>query len=454
MLKEHIPSVLSAITTIIGISIYNHGSDILTGSISKTIHKISEWIWRRSSITIPSALETGKYEHTSSECYVCISRFVFNHLQSQYAHLSVCSISGIEKLGLYNEHQKTYDIKYKGQMLTFKLVSCKNENETWKKMDAIEVSANVRSGTLYNIVQSICKEEGAEMKKQQWKLTIQVDKSVEMIKEFPRSFDSIFLEKDIKEDLIDDINNFLTKEKWYKDHGIPYRRSYLFSGPPGTGKTSMVEAMAHLTHRKIKILRLTDIISDSHLAALVLSIEPETILLIEDIDASSNIVRSRNHKLQTHNVGETTFGELAHLIDSRRKEEKGIPPLTLSGMLNALDGVSVPDGIIFVLTTNHVEHLDRAVIRPGRIDRRLELENCSMDRIRKMYEFYHNRSLPNEDEKYFESHTFSPAEIMGICSRISDRLGDYQYLQDTISYYKQQNANEQTLQTEQTVQNE
>lgn len=183
----------------------------------------------------------------------------------------------------------------------------------------------------------------------------------------PRSLDTIVLEKDIKQDLIDDINRFLETKEWYQKRGIPWRRGYLISGPPGTGKTSFVFALAGHFNRPICVLNLGSVDNDDDLFSAMIDAPLNAIILIEDIDcAKQSGARQNKFKLaqnKTYNVSTDTF-ELSP-DSSDNDDEKGI---TKAGLLNALDGITVPDGRILIMTTNHPDQLDPALIRPGRAD--------------------------------------------------------------------------------------
>ncbi len=137
---------------------------------------------------------------------------------------------------------------------------------------------------------------------------------------------------------LDDLRDFYRSEAWYAARGIPYRRGYLLHGPPGTGKTTMVLALAGELKLAVATLSLSSrLMSDESLRALVDELPVATVLLIEDVDCAFK--ESRN----------TT----------------GVTGITLSGLLSALDGVSSRDGRVLFLTTNHPDRLDPALVRPA-----------------------------------------------------------------------------------------
>lgn len=155
-----------------------------------------------------------------------------------------------------------------------------------------------------------------------------------------RDMSTVILEDNLGERVVDDLKRFISSESDYERMGIPWHRGYLFHGVPGTGKTSLVLAMANNLNTSVYYLSLSGIKKDSDLESLVSQVPPRSILLIEDIDV---------------------YGAAFE-----RVEKEG--SVSMSGLLNILDGVITPHGLITVLTTNNLETLDAALVRPGRAD--------------------------------------------------------------------------------------
>ena len=168
-----------------------------------------------------------------------------------------------------------------------------------------------------------------------------------------RPLESVILPPEQKKRIVRDIEVFLDSQEWYKHRGIPYRRGLLFYGPPGCGKTSLVMALAGYFKRPIYTLNLGSLKGDDTLIEAVTSVPKHGILLIEDIDVAK-ASKSRE-----------TMSE-----DEKKSEAEQI---TLSGLLNSLDGTFSRDGRILVMTTNHPENVDEALLRSGRVDLREEI---------------------------------------------------------------------------------
>ncbi|EDN11144.1 predicted protein [Histoplasma mississippiense (nom. inval.)] len=168
-----------------------------------------------------------------------------------------------------------------------------------------------------------------------------------------RSLESISLAEGQKEEVCNDMCKFLKAQRVYAKTERPYRRGYLFSGPPGTGKTSLVQALAGKYGLDIYMLSLTgQNMTDEELQWLCSHLPRHCVLLIEDID-SAGINREKMRAIQE---------------DGARQNNQ----VSLSGLLNAIDGVSSSDGRILVMTTNCRDQLDAALIRPGRVDREVK----------------------------------------------------------------------------------
>ena len=174
----------------------------------------------------------------------------------------------------------------------------------------------------------------------------------------PRALETIVLTHGQSERIISALRIFEASSAAYAARGIPWRMGCLFKGPPGTGKTSFVLALAGHLNRPICVLNLGSVADDDALFSAVMDAPSDAIVLIEDIDCAGSS-RARAAPQQASEAVE---------IPAANDDDADARGVTKAGLLNALDGITTPDGRIFVMTTNHPELLDAALIRPGRAD--------------------------------------------------------------------------------------
>ena len=173
-----------------------------------------------------------------------------------------------------------------------------------------------------------------------------------------RPWKTIVTQGTIKEDLLQDISTFRRSGEWYNVRGIPYRRGYLLHGPPGTGKSSLVYSLASALNSSICVLTLSDSrLTDDDFMDRLATAPSNSIILIEDIDVALPS-KKRQKAIQTEKQGKRG--------DMRNKNSEYKGSLTMSGVLNGIDGVTTANAQILIMTTNHKDDLDPALIRPGR----------------------------------------------------------------------------------------
>ncbi|VUC35954.1 unnamed protein product [Clonostachys rosea] len=199
-----------------------------------------------------------------------------------------------------------------------------------------------------------------------------------------RPLSTIILNQGAKKLLLDDIEGFISVEtqRWYTRRALPYRRGYLLYGPPGTGKSSLSLSIAGQFDLDIYVISVPDA-SDSDLKELFQDLPSRCIVLLEDIDA----------------VGLSKVSDPDSELESDSDSGSGSGRVTLSGLLNVLDGVTSQDGRIVIMTTNHREKLDPALIRPGRIDRQVLLPLADAEVIHSVFMFLFGSTEDVDGEK-------------------------------------------------------
>lgn len=256
-----------------------------------------------------------------------------------------------------------------------------------------------------------------------------------------------------KESFIKELDKFVNnKEKHkeeYEECGQTYKLSLVLHGEPGTGKTSIVRGMLNYTGRDAVVVPWCNIKTCGDLASILRNNMyngkkkelKDMIFIFEDFDANrSTILKTRKHPIKCKRNDETEIKELVKNIEEKATEintpkeiieeikklheyaATSIFPtaiedeLTLEYVLNMLDGIVENHDAIIVFTTNHLEEIDPALIRPGRIDYKLELKNATVNTIKEMVSKKYRLREPElyEYNEYFlkmKDYVLSPAEV-------------------------------------------
>jgi chaperone BCS1 len=281
----------------------------------------------------------------------------------------------------------------------------------------------------------------------------------EVVFESTRSFDNLFF--DNKLIAMDKINHFLKNKEWYYNKGIPYSLGIGIHGPPGTGKTSFIKAIATYTQRNIICISLKLIRTKKQLDNIFFEERynddnkrhsitfDKKIIVFEDIDCIGDIVMDREKKKNKNknkngedyslglgrklNLDEMTMtskvnmGDLLETIaEMDESSKKGImtsatpkaliddEPITLDDILNLWDGIRETPGRIMIISSNHYNDLDPALKRPGRIDITLELSYASRQVISEIYKHLFELDIDPTVLEQINDKFYSPAEIINI----------------------------------------
>lgn len=220
-----------------------------------------------------------------------------------------------------------------------------------------------------------------------------------------RPISTVVLKKGQIESVIEELNSFIESEDKYNILGIPYHHGILLSGPPGTGKSSTAKVVASHLGLDTYYIALSSVRDNETFHELISEIKPRSVLLLEDIDT---------------------------VQAAKSRDKKGKDGVTMDALLNVLDGVLSPHGVITIATTNHVENLDEAVIRPGRIDTVYAvdyLDNEQLERICKQFIKMENVIFPD-----ITGLKISPADIVGeIKKHINDHETAYKAIDKFIA---------------------
>jgi hypothetical protein len=224
----------------------------------------------------------------------------------------------------------------------------------------------------------------------------------------------------------------LKRKDWYENKGIPYTLGFMFHGEPGCGKTSSVKAVANTARRHIINIQLSEIKTKSQLRHLFFNEEihvyngntterytipvHERLYVIEDIDAMGDSVLKREWRKPSAKVEEKPKSGDPWLD----QEEEFKEPIDLSFLLNLLDGTLESSGRIIAISSNFPERIDRALIRPGRIDMIVHFKKCNREILQEMLNSFYDRTFDDwttDDLNY----KWSPAEVNQVLFRNFDK---------------------------------
>lgn len=219
----------------------------------------------------------------------------------------------------------------------------------------------------------------------------------------PRSLNSVILKEGQMGRIMTHLNTFLDNKEAYAKADIPFRTGILLHGAPGSGKSSTALAIANELKMNVYIISISSLVSDEALNDCFTNIPANSIIVLEDIDITS-AVRERS--------------------ENDDDDEKGV---TMSGMLNVLDGFQSPPGVITIMTTNRIEVLDEAIKRPGRVDLTEELSCLDDFQLRGMCQYF-MKTVPDNLPYITPEDGISSAQVMGVMRKhlpdFADAAGD------------------------------
>jgi chaperone BCS1 len=203
-----------------------------------------------------------------------------------------------------------------------------------------------------------------------------------------RDLSTVILSKELKHELISTIDYFIQNEAWYRQRGMPYKLTYVFHGKPGTGKTSLIKAIASYYGRNIYSINLAQM-SDASFAEAMSRVPKKSIVLVEDFDTNDTVKARAGLRFKLNeNQGKNISGKLSEVPAIGPVETETHNPfdlfagLTLSGVLNTLDGIVSLNDVIVFLTTNDLSNIDSALLRKGRVDYLIEIPYLQDEEIR------------------------------------------------------------------------
>lgn len=221
-----------------------------------------------------------------------------------------------------------------------------------------------------------------------------------------KTFDNIFLNYEIKTKIINDIDNFVSNKKKYKLLGIPRKMGYLLYGSPGNGKSSLIYAIAKKYNKSIYKINLS--VTKPDFIKQICSVLQGSVVIFEDIDVCK-ISHDREENDNTEN-------------------KKIIDRLELSDILEILDGYCYLNECIVIMTTNHINKLDGALIRSGRMDHKINFTNASVEQIIQIIKYFCQKDI---DPNIIKNINISVSELINTI--IIPNLDNYEFIRNYLT---------------------
>lgn len=292
---------------------------------------------------------------------------------------------------------------YRGFVYYVDFEESKPENGRYRSHYIYRISAYWRARAAMDTLLRALADQISQRGEDELDVYYRVDGSFEPKVIKKRRMETLYYDPEMLEDLLSDIRSFLDSRDWYERLSIPYRRGYLLYGEPGTGKTSLIKGVASLFDKPLYVLSESSIVLN--LAGLFQDIPAGSMVVLEDFDRL--FMRSENK-------------------------------LSMSALLNQLDGLEAGEGLILFITANHRQVFDAALERPGRIDRKFYIGYMNWASAQKMFtNFYGPRLLerfaqvwmdglysPAQLQVYFSKYKHDPERAIARFSRLLEEIGE------------------------------
>jgi mitochondrial chaperone BCS1 len=290
----------------------------------------------------------------------------------------------------------THYFWYKGRLLLFKRTQAQQQQSFMPVSEREEISVS-SFGRNPTVLKELLNECRADFMKNDENRTLIYRGSVKpgtsepvwtrCMSRISRPFSTVVLDESVKKDLLEDMQDYLhpLTRRWYGNRGIPYRRGYLLYGPPGTGKSSLSFAVAGYFKLKIYIVSLnSSAMNEENLGTLFADLPKRCVVLLEDID-TAGLTHTRQAPEKEPEEDEKPADKTPAGRTAANTTQTSPNRISLSALLNVIDGVASQEGRVLIMTTNHIEKLDEALIRPGRVDMKIKFDLADSAMIKTLF---------------------------------------------------------------------
>lgn len=211
-----------------------------------------------------------------------------------------------------------------------------------------------------------------------------------------RFMNSVFMNTETKKELMSSVANFVNKRNWYDKNMIPYHYGIMLYGPSGTGKSTLIRAFISTYVEKLGLRNMENPLYLRSPSEMIMNPNDMSfsdtkyprIIIIEDIDAT--ILKKREKKKEEENNNKDEYRP--YFQQSYQDDT------SLSEILNKLDGLTNLENVIYIFTTNHIENLDPALVRPGRIDKLIRIDLPDYNAYNQFCQYHFGKSIPKDFE--------------------------------------------------------
>lgn len=276
---------------------------------------------------------------------------------------------------------------YKGRLFWFTKTELNSQGSEREKQQIIIKTLGRSQKPIYDLISDFAyvpKEDDMAIyvwRDNQWNMQTSIKR---------RPIESVILRKDIKDSLLDNMQYFFDNREWYESRGLAYKQTNVLHGVPGTGKSSTIKALASYFGKNICLVDM-DSMSNLSFETAMSTVPKNAIVLIEDFDSCTSTHSRTGDNNELKAKGDLTKDDVAPSVSVQPTASPldplmDMPRLSLSKILNVMDGVVSLDGTVIFLTTNHLEKIDAAVIRKGRVDNIFEIPYMENAEVREYIE--------------------------------------------------------------------